>query len=155
MDEFTALLAYEGSTKDLIRALKYENHRDALDRVGAALAVLVRQHGGSTMTWAPTSTLRRRHRGYDQSELLARRAGSAAAMSVSRLLRRLPGHAQTGLGRSERRNGPAFEAHSTLPERIVLVDDVITTGATLSAAARALRSGGAIEVVGITLAARP
>jgi len=75
------------------------------------------------------------------------------------LLDRGPGPAQTGRGRAERRRGP--ELTPTPATRrwtgatVAVVDDVLTTGASLSAAARALRSGGAGAVVGLVAARTP
>ncbi|HEX8771251.1 MAG TPA: phosphoribosyltransferase family protein, partial [Acidimicrobiales bacterium] len=98
------------------------------------------------MTWAPTTGARRRERGFDQAELLARAVARRLGLPCRRLLRRRPGPAQTGRDREGRQSGPAFTTRRvTGPARVLLVDDIVTTGATVSAAARALRAAGAIE----------
>ena len=126
--------------------------RDVAGAVG--MAELVEPDTVSLVTWAPTTELRRRSRGFDHAELLARKVGSRArtcrAWSV---LARLPGPPQTGRTLLERRDGPQFLARRTVKgASVLLVDDVVTTGATLSNAALALRSVGAAHVVGVAAA---
>jgi len=149
-----SLLRYEGATRELVAALKFENHRDALGVLGAALAGLVDARV-EVVTWAPTSPERRRHRGYDQAELLARAVARPLRTPCRGLLRRDSGGGgggQTGRSREERLRGPQFRARTSHPGRVLVVDDVRTTGATLCAAADALTEAGASEVHGLTLA---
>jgi predicted amidophosphoribosyltransferase len=162
LDRCTALLAYDGGSRSLVAALKYRNHRDALDRVAGALAVLLEDLLGDLdpgpeplVTWAPTSPARRRGRGYDQAELLARATAVRGGRRAVPLLRRHPGPAQTGRDRVARLAGPSFHPARAVPSTVVVVDDVWTTGATLAAAAVALRTGGAQRVLGLVLAVRP
>jgi predicted amidophosphoribosyltransferase len=116
---------------------------DALDRV-------------QVVTWAPTTTPRRRARGFDHAELLARGVARSVLLPARAALRRRPGPPQTGLSRRARRSGPCFDLlDARLPSGVLLVDDVATTGATVSAAAAALRSGGAHFVVVSTAARTP
>jgi predicted amidophosphoribosyltransferase len=163
LDRCWALLSYEGATPTLVRELKYRNHRAALPSIGTALSVLLAdlvpeadgRSGRWAVTWAPTSARRRRERGYDQAELLARAAANPLGLRPRRLLRRRPGPPQTGRHRDERLRGPRFDTRRRPPAGVVVLDDVWTTGATLAAAARELRRAGADEVVGLVLAVRP
>ncbi len=68
------------------------------------------------------------------------------------LLRRLPGPPQAGRSRGDRRTNPAFVIRGDAPDVVLLVDDVVTTGATLTSAARALRAAGTAEVHGLVVA---
>jgi predicted amidophosphoribosyltransferase len=137
----------------LVTALKYRNERSAVPALAAALAELSPRT--DLITWAPTSRRRRRRRGFDQAELLARATAGRARCPCRRTLRRLSGGAQTGSSLAARVTTPAFVAVAAVPERVVLVDDVVTTGSTLSAAASALHAAGASEVVGLVVARTP
>jgi ComF family protein len=152
LDTCRSLLSYEGATKELVAALKFDNHRDAVSVLGRTMARLSVEPV-DMVTWAPTSAARRRRRGYDQSELLAREIARTLRRPVQALLDRPAGEAQTGRTREQRLEGPRFQPRGTsMPRRVLLVDDVRTTGATLCAAADALLEAGTQEVHGLTLA---
>src|SRR5258706_109446 len=88
----------------------------------------------------------------------SRARAAAAARSVvwcARFLDRQPGPPQTGLAAAARLVGPRFVARREVPTRVLLVDDIATTGATLTAAAAALRAAGAQNVLAITAARTP
>jgi predicted amidophosphoribosyltransferase len=147
----SSLLRYEGTARSLIAALKYRGHRDAVGVLGASMAELV-AHRIDLVTWAPTSALRRRGRGFDQSELLAGSVARSLGVRCQATLVRLGGRPQTGLGRSGRLEGPRFDRARSPGRALLVVDDVRTTGATLCAAADTLLAAGAVEVHGLTLA---
>ncbi|HEX5586764.1 MAG TPA: phosphoribosyltransferase family protein, partial [Acidimicrobiia bacterium] len=116
----------------------------------------------TTVTWAPTTPQRRRDRGFDPAELLARHVARRLSLPCSALVCRLPGPPQTGLAASARRVGPRFApardraaARRTFGAAVLVVDDVATTGATLTASAVALRAAGARRVVALTAARTP
>ncbi len=161
LDRFSALLAYEGVGRELVARLKYRNQRGALGGLGRAAASLV-PVPPDLVTWAPTSSARRGRRGYDQAELLARVVARALGRPARRLLVRRPGGPQTGRAAADRWSGPTFGlvpgACGRLDRRsdtvVLVVDDVITTGATMAAAAAALRSAGA-SVQGLAIARTP
>jgi predicted amidophosphoribosyltransferase len=150
-----ALLAYDGAGRRLVARLKYANERAALRGLAAALAAAA-PPGADAVTWAPTGATRRRERGFDQAELLARAVARRLRLPCRRLLRRDPGPPQTGRTRAERRTAPpVFTPRRPAPGTVLLVDDVVTTGATAAAAARALRGAGATRVVLLAAARTP
>lgn len=157
VDRCLALLAYEGSGRELVARIKYRNNRAALAGLGRAMASLLPPPTGGPLllTWAPTTPERRRERGFDQAELLARAVGRRVGARPLPLLRRGRGRPQTGRTRAERYLGPTFEAVRPVRGAVVVVDDVVTSGATLSAAAEALRSAGAATVTGLCAARTP
>jgi predicted amidophosphoribosyltransferase len=152
LDACHAYLAYDEGARALLRAVKFRNHRVAVGWLAEGMAGLLQPVPGAVVTWAPTSGRRRRSRGYDQAELLARAVARRWGVRPVPLLRRRPGPAQTGRRASERRQHPGFTARARVPASVVVVDDVCTTGATLTAAALALRSRGATRVQGLTAA---
>jgi predicted amidophosphoribosyltransferase len=112
--------------------------------------------GVGLVTWAPTTTARRRARGFDHAELLARAVARELQLPVRATLHRRAGPPQTGRPAALRRAGPRFDARRVrLPSRVLLVDDVATTGATVAAAADALRRAGASAVIALTAARTP
>lgn len=160
VDRCRSLLAYDGPGRAIVVRLKYGNERALLRWLAAGMAALVRasvaEEGVSVVTWAPTDARRRRARGFDQAELLARGVARELDLPCRKLLIRLPGPPQTGRGRDERGRGPGFRpASGPLSRAVLVVDDVRTTGATASAAALALRRGGVERVIVVTSAATP
>jgi len=140
-----------------VARVKYRNVRAVVPWLADAMVASAPRRVDSlaVVTWAPTSRERRRRRGFDPAELLARAVARRLGARVVGVLDRLPGPAQTGLAAADRRRGPRFVARRRAPGTVLLVDDVATTGATLAAAAVALRAAGARVVVASTAARTP
>ena len=158
IDEWVAAFAYEGVARELVARVKYRNARAALTWLAAALAdrAAVLDTAAAVVTWVPTTPARRRERGFDHAELLARATARCLDRPVARLLRREPGAPQTGRPRAARTAGPRFTpARARGPASVLLVDDVSTTGASLAVAAVALRASGARYVRAATITRTP
>lgn len=152
VDVCSAVLAYEGPARELVARLKYRNHRTTLAGLARAMATMVADLP-DVVTWAPTTAERRRRRGFDHAELLARAVAHHLGRPCRPLLDRAPGPPQTGRPLAGRRTGPRLVASVRPPAHVLVVDDVVTSGATCSAAARALKGAGA-GVVDVVAAAR-
>lgn len=152
-----ALFAYEGHGARIVQALKYRDGRRLVGPLADHLAARCRPAAPDVevVTWVPTSGRRRRSRGFDQSELLARAVARRLDVPVRALLHRRPGPAQTGLGREGRAATAGYEPRRCPAASVLVVDDVCTTGATARAAVGALRSAGAVRVAAAVVARTP
>ena len=160
VDRLAVLFAYEGAGRHLVTRLKYRNARSSLGWLAAALAEVAigpNQPRPDVVTWVPTSPSRRRDRGFDQAELLARRLARRLRIPARRVLIHDAGDPQTGRSAAERWLGPPLGVRPRVrvPPRVLLVDDVVTTGATMAVAARALRQAGATSVTAVAAARTP
>ena len=150
-----AALLYDGAARDLVHAFKEGGLPGLAAPASGLIWLVVPAPAVERLTWVPPDPWRQALRGYHPARLLAEQLGERWSLEAGPLLRgplwRRP---QRGLDRRRRRSNVrhAFSACEPVEGRIGLVDDVHTTGATLSAAARALRRAGAREVVCVTLA---
>jgi predicted amidophosphoribosyltransferase len=141
---------HEGHTRELVLGLKYARKRSNARALAEIVVEAIAWDGFAcdVVTWAPTTTSHQHERGMDHAELIARHVGVLLALPARRLLRRVNTVSQTGLDRDERLVSPEFVARPLGRQRNVLVvDDVVTTGATFRAATRALVEIGALSIV--------
>ena len=153
---------YTGRVRDVLLGFKYQNRRQVAAHVAGILAGRLAAQSDAVdvdvVTWAPTSGHRRRERGFDQAELIARGVAAHLGLPCRRLLERAGDVAapQTGRTRRDRLDGPAFRVHPRAAgKRVLVIDDVVTTGATLASAATALRRAGSVSVSLAAVAATP
>jgi predicted amidophosphoribosyltransferase len=151
LDSLAALFDWDDASRGLVTALKYRNAKAVAPwlsvRLAAAASGPIR-----LVTWVPTTPQRRRRRGFDQAELLARSVGRRLGVPVTRLLVRDRGPAQTGAPAHLRHRGPRLRVRRPVRGPVLLVDDVCTTGASLGRAGQALHAAGADAVHGLTVA---
>ena len=159
-------LAYRGAVREAIHRYKFSGVRAYARPFGLLMAQCVQDRpemAPELITWAPLSRKRRRERGYDQGELLARAMAKRLGLpAVPTLVKARHTQPQSGLDSAEARRANALGAYALLPgaevagRRVLLADDVVTSGATLSECARTLLEAGAECVWCVTLAqARP
>lgn len=154
---------YRGPLAEMIRKLKFRRGTDSARLLGKLLLGAVQavqwQMKFDLVSWVPLHWWRQWCRGYDQAELLARRLGDLSGSRSGRLLRRVRWTApQTHLSRQRRRENVrgAFALRRGVEVRdkkILLVDDVLTTGATANEAAGVLRKAGAQVAVAVVAVA--
>ena len=154
-------LWYEDLAREGILRFKFHGGAGA-EVLGALLAdCAAERYSGEfdLVTWVPVSKKRRRKRGYDQAELLARRVGELSGLPAVPTLEKIRHTvAQSRIEDDSARLANVQRAYRLLPgvdlpgQTVVLVDDVVTTGATLSQCAALLRQAGAARVVALTLA---
>lgn len=160
LDHCLALLRYEGPGRELVARLKFRNQRAALGWLAEGMAALLDSalRGAiDVVTWAPATPHHVRRRGFDHGQLLARAVARRVARPTAQLLSRTAGPSLTGQSALARRHAALGLAGRRRVDdyTVLVVDDVVTTGTTMSAAAYALRAAGAVSVVGLAAARTP
>lgn len=155
-------LAYRDSVVEAVHRYKFQRVRAYDKPLGQLMAQCLldrRPQGADLVTWAPLSRRRLRERGFDQAELLARVVARETGIPArATLCKRRNTGLQSRLQEESARRANALGAYALLPQidlagkRVVLVDDVVTSGSTLSECARLLRQAGAAQVFCLTLA---
>jgi len=151
---------YGGNAKQLVHGFKFEHKRASADPVSLLMSESLPFIAPDTiLTHVPTATSRVRQRGYDQAELIAQRLSKHLGLKHDTLLMRTTQTRQVGAKRAERKEQmeKAFvfiEKKNIKGAKVLLVDDLVTTGATLESAARCLKSKGAKTVDAVIFAQR-
>lgn len=156
-------LFYQDDVRESFHRFKFEGHSRYAGCYGALMVDWIHRFFPpdtyDLITWVPLSKKRRKHRGYDQAMLLATAIGASLSCPVERLLEKQKERPpQSSLQGTTPRFLNVKDAYVvsapalTAGKRILLVDDVITTGATLSECAGKLLAAGAADVLCVTLA---
>ena len=155
-------LRYQDRVRDSIHRYKFSGRQGYARLYGTLVAQCISDHLAGQydlITWVPLSRARKKERGYDQAFLLANAAAlELGDVAVETLRKERHTQAQSGLEDESARRANVLGAYEIVdPEliqgkRVLLVDDVITTAATISECARILRTFGAADVVCATLA---
>jgi ComF family protein len=151
---------YDGTLRDLVLLFKNRGRDELARPLAELLATSLESRGWKrpdVVVSVPTTWLRRLRRGYDQAGLLGRAVARELGAPYVRALRRHGRGAQVGRSRSERLRlaAGAFGVWRPVAGRVLLVDDVITTGATAACCARALARAGADEIYVLAVARTP
>lgn len=160
--KWIALWYYEGSVRKSLLLYKFRGRRHYAKTYGRLLAMklLSEETGFDVLTWVPISTMRKWKRGYDQVALIAHALGDELGIApVSTLKKVRNNRPQSRLKGAPQRRANVMGAYRCVhPEaiagkRVLLLDDIITTGATAGECARVLLTAGAAEVVCAAVAA--
>ena len=149
VDGCIAAVAYRGEGRAVVAAVKFRGDRGPLPWLAGVLVDDLASSSPASpalVTWVPATAPHRRSRGVDGTELLARAVAAELGRPVHRVLRRGAGPPQVGRDAVARRSGPVLDCRSPVSGPVLVVDDVVTTGGTATAAARALRAAGADAV---------
>jgi ComF family protein len=158
-DRALAVASYEGPAREALKAFKLAGER-RLARILARWMVPAALSLGpaSAVTWVPSTRRSDAARGFTPAEELARPLARALALPAVKLLAKIrETKDQASLNGRERRENPrsAFAQAARVPARVLLVDDIMTTGATADACAVALKGAGARRVCVVTFARAP
>lgn len=156
VDSFAAVWYYDGRVRSSLLRFKFRGARSYAESYGRLLAMKLLQEypeGFDLLTWVPVSAARKRRRGYDQVELIARAVGRELGITPVPVLKKIRNNRQQSriAGAAQRRANVLGVYRVTDPkrvcdQRILLLDDILTTGATVSEASRVLLTAGAKEV---------
>lgn len=156
LDRVWSSASHEGVARALVAALKFRQLLPVAELMADRIQWLAPAHmlNGAVVP-VPPAPSRLRRRGFDPAGELAGALAERIEAPLSRCLIRRGGRRQVGRRRAERLGQPPrIEALEPAPPSVLLVDDVLTTGATLTACARALRQAGAARVVAVSFARR-
>lgn len=161
--QWTAMWYYKDDVKSSIRRMKFSGFRNYADIYGRLLSMRIQDvclDSFDILTWAPISPARKQKRGFDQGQLITRAVGKELGVTPVRTLWKIRDTPpQSGFKDASMRRANVLGAYRVfLPKRfagkrILLLDDVITSGSTVSECARMLVTAGAKEVICAAVAA--
>jgi predicted amidophosphoribosyltransferase len=156
LDRAWSSAPHEGVARDLVTALKFRRLLPVAESMAGRIHWLAPGAMLSgTIVPVPTAPLRSAMRGFDPAAEIAAALAQRTELPISACLARHGGGRQVGKRRAERiGHPPLIHARGKVPRSALLIDDVLTTGATLSACGQALRKAGAVRVIGITFTRR-
>ncbi|MBR2483859.1 MAG: ComF family protein [Oscillospiraceae bacterium] len=156
-------LPYEDVVRESILRFKFQgrdHYAPIYGEILARTAALELSDRFDLVSWVPVSKKRKRKRGYDQAELLAKEMCRLWGVVPVRTLKKTRDNPpQSGLSSAEERRANVLGVYETANreqfagKKVLLVDDILTTGSTVQETARVLRLAGAAEVMALTLAA--
>ena len=156
LDRAWSSASHEDVARNLVAALKFRRLLPVAELIADRIAWLAPAGllSGAVVP-VPTATLRVARRGFDPAAEIAAALAARTGAEVVPCLLRSGGSRQVGRRRAQRiGHPPRVRPRGEVPRSAILVDDVLTTGATLSACARALRGAGAVRVVAVTFTRR-
>ena len=147
---------YDGIVRQLVHQLKLDCQKDAAEVLAEGMAEMLMEMNlpaDTVLTWVTMPSMRRKKRGIDHGRTLCEAVARRTGFTSRQILTRVGNvHTQRGLNREKRLKNVArnirCEEHITFP--VVLIDDVLTTGATVSACTDAMRSAGVPNVLAMT-----
>ena len=155
-------LLYEDAVRESLLRFKFHGAQSAAEGYGELLARCAAEELGGqfdTVTWVPVSKKREHERGYDQARLLAKATAKELGLPLTQTLHKQRNtQPQSGTGDAAKRRANITGAYrmkrsaDVTGKRVLLIDDIVTTGATLSECARVLGKAGAEQVVCATVA---
>ncbi len=148
---------YDGAIKTLVHRLKFDYARSGSTTAAKLLAPLLSPASFDLISAVPSAPARLRERGFNQAQLIGKELSKLIGLPYADLLIRTKNVHQVGLTRRDRLaqvEGIFLHRHENLIQeaRILLVDDVITTGATMAECAKTLKNAGAKQIWGVAVA---
>lgn len=150
---------YSGLAKDLVVYMKYHPSASTASEIGDLMATRLPflEKDQTIIAHIPTTASRRRERGFDQASVMTKQISKISGIRSAPILRRLTKSHQVGSGKKARlehmhEGFRTKNTHLFAGKTVLLVDDVLTTGATLESSARTIKQAGAKKVVAVVFA---